>query len=230
MLLCGAEPLDMPDVPSILPSLYFATPPLQMWHTTDKLHITDAIYANQQAGGGLFITYSDVSSLKAQVNIQTHISNEYDIPKACSVSHYIVDNNNEVVGGKGIIHLHNIDQQKDHTFTQSVTVSEPKLWHPEHPHLYTVYTVVYDTRCSLDAYETKIGIRHIKFDGEGFHINGILMKLIGANRHQEYVYVGDALSDSLHRRDAIKLREGGLRSFVQDTIRNLRLSWTPVTN
>ncbi|MDQ0874786.1 beta-galactosidase [Paenibacillus sp. V4I3] len=205
---------DMPDVPPGKPQgeldfCYYGGLYRYVWlHTTDKLHITDAVYANQQAGGGLFITYSNVSSLKAQVNIQTHIRNEYDIPKACSVTHYIVNDNREVVS-RVSPSLHNIDQQKDHTFTQSIMVLEPKLWHLDHPYLYTVYTVVYDSDVVVDSYETKIGIRHIRFDGEGFHINGTLMKLIGANRHQEYVYIGDGLSDSLHRRDAIKLREGG---------------------
>ena len=92
---------DMPDVPPGKPQgeldfCYYGGLYRNVWlHTTDKLHITDAVYANQQAGGGLFITYSDVSSLKAQVNIQTHICNEYDISKACSVTHYIVNDNKE---------------------------------------------------------------------------------------------------------------------------------------
>lgn len=161
-----------------------------------------------EAGGGLFISYPDVSTLQAQVQIKTHILNEYGIAKDCSVTHYIVDADFEVVSN-GSTSLHTIDPNKDHTFIQTVTVPAPKLWHPEHPYLYTVYTVVYNSDAIVDAYETKIGIRHIRFDDEGFHINGNPMKLIGANRHQEYVYVGDALSDSMHRRDAIKLKEGG---------------------
>ncbi|MFC5471194.1 sugar-binding domain-containing protein [Cohnella suwonensis] len=205
---------DMPDVPPGKPQgeldfCYFGGLYRNVWlHTTDKLHITDAIYANRQAGGGLFFTYSEVSTFQAQVTIQTHILNEYGMPKACSVTHYIVDSDEEVVGMDSTS-LRTIDPHKDHTFIQTVTVSEPKLWHPDHPNLYTVYTVVNDGAVTVDAYQTRIGIRHIRFDEEGFHINGSSMKLIGANRHQEYVYVGDALSDSMHRRDAIKLKEGG---------------------
>ncbi|MFD0698088.1 sugar-binding domain-containing protein [Paenibacillus sp. GCM10027628] len=205
---------DMPDVPPGKPQgeldfCYFGGLYRNVWmHTTDKLHITDAIYANQQAGGGIFVTYSDVSSLKAQITIKTHVINEYDIPKVCTVTHYIVNANQEVVSQVSS-RLHSMDPQKDHMCVQTVTVSDPKLWHPEHPYLYTLYTVVNDSGIKVDAYTTKIGIRHIRFDDEGFHINGTLLKLIGANRHQEYVYVGDALPDSLHRRDAVKLKEGG---------------------
>lgn len=205
---------DMPDVPPGKPQgeldfcYYGGLYRNISLHVTDKLHITDAIFANQQAGGGLFITYSDVSTVQAQVHIKTHIINEYEVSKVCSVTQYILNDKHEVVS-KCSSSLHTLGQYKDHTFTQTIMVSHPKLWHPEYPYLYTLFTVVYDDGQIVDSYQTRIGIRNIRFDGEGFHINGTSMKIIGANRHQEYVYVGDALSDSMHRRDAIKLREGG---------------------
>ena len=58
------------------------------------------------------------------------------------------------------------------------------------------------------------GIRSIEFRGkDGFWLNGrpYPNPLIGANRHQDFAVVGNALSNSLHWRDAKKLRDAGLR-------------------
>jgi hypothetical protein len=43
---------------------------------TDKLHITDAVYANTPAGGGVFVTYPSVSAGSATVEVKTNILNE----------------------------------------------------------------------------------------------------------------------------------------------------------
>ncbi|WP_419876509.1 hypothetical protein [Candidatus Pristimantibacillus sp. PTI5] len=83
---------DMPDVPPGKPQgeldfCYFGGLYRNAWlHIADKLHITDAVYANKQAGGGLFISFPAVSEASAQVALNTHIINEYDSPKTCSVS------------------------------------------------------------------------------------------------------------------------------------------------
>ncbi len=41
----------------------------------NRVHITDAQFADVPAGGGIFVTYPEVSSNKARVSIQTHIQN-----------------------------------------------------------------------------------------------------------------------------------------------------------
>ena len=59
----------------------------------------------------------------------------------------------------------------------------------------------------------QVGIRTIAFDpARGFVLNGkpYPRKLIGANRHQDYAVVGNALSNNLHWRDAAKLKAAGM--------------------
>ncbi|MDE5919220.1 MAG: glycoside hydrolase family 2, partial [Duncaniella sp.] len=65
----------------------------------------------------------------------------------------------------------------------------------------------------VDGGATRVGIRSFEFDGEkGFILNGEPFgKLIGANRHQDFAYVGNALPNSQQWRDAKRLRDAGCR-------------------
>ena len=96
-----------------------------------------------------------------------------------------------------------------------MTLSRPRLWSPDTPYLYKLHVYVKDQQGDVvDGYCRRIGIRSIEFRGkEGFWLNGrpYPWPLIGANRHQDFAVVGNALSNSLHWRDARKLRDAGLR-------------------
>ena len=77
---------------------------------------------------------------------------------------------------------------------------------------------------TLDGGITRAGIRKAEFKGkEGFWLNGKPFgQLIGANRHQDFAYVGNALPNSGQWRDAKKLRDAGCRiirvaHYPQDT-------------
>jgi beta-galactosidase len=64
----------------------------------------------------------------------------------------------------------------------------------------------------VDSYQTRIGIRTIEFTkAEGFKINGQILKFRGANREQDYPYIGYAMGNSGQYRDAYKLKEAGFQ-------------------
>jgi beta-galactosidase/beta-glucuronidase len=180
-------------------------------HILDKTHITDAVYANKVAGGGVFVTYPSVSTAQATVQVKTNVFNENGVSKNCFVKTTIVDSANQVIATVTTA-AQAIAANTDYTFTQTLTVVNPKLWHPNHPSLYTVYSAVNDGSAYVEQYKTRIGIRTIKMtkDKKGFWINGEQLELFGANRHQEYLYVGYALPNSLQYRDVKKMREAGL--------------------
>jgi beta-galactosidase len=184
-------------------------------HISDKLHITDAVYADIVAGGGIFVTYPSVSASEAEVQVKTHIKNEYTTTKNCTVKTYIVDANDQVVNTTEMSSSESIAAGADYTFTQSTTVNDPCLWHPDHPYLYTVLTEVYDADSLVDTYQTRIGIRSISFSkAEGFKINGQVLRFRGTNRLQDYPYIGYAMGNIGQRRDAEKLKEAGFE-FVR---------------
>src|SRR5688500_3664343 len=63
-------------------------------------------------------------------------------------------------GGRGPV----VAPGRDETVCQLLTVIDPQLWHPNHPHLYTLRTLVTDARGPVDDHVQHIGIRHIRFD------------------------------------------------------------------
>ena len=116
------------------------------------------------------------------------------------------------------------------TITQRFLVKSPKLWSPETPYLYQVATRIKDGKLSLDGGITRIGIRSFEFRSKdatvatvpegsssgspsgssGFYLNGKRYhQLVGANRHQDFAYVGNALPNSQQWRDAKRLRDAG---------------------
>ena len=177
----------------------------------NPLHITDEILANKPAGGGIFVRYPQVSAAQAVVDVQTDVANEHPAAKRCTVRQELLDASDAVVG--------TATQDGDiapggcRAFNQSFTLANPQLWHPNHPHLYTLRTEIRADNAVIDQRVTRIGIRRIEFKPEGLFINGEKFFASGCNRHQDHPYVGYALPDSAHYRDARKIREEGFTSF-----------------
>ncbi|MGH3435313.1 MAG: glycoside hydrolase family 2 protein [Sciscionella sp.] len=76
------------------------------------------------------------------------------------------------------------------------------LWDIDDPHLYTVRTVLTVDGMVMDQHDVRIGFRDAQFRKDGFFLNGRRRKLFGLNRHQWYPYVGAAMPDRVHRKDA----------------------------
>lgn len=176
-------------------------------HVTDKLYITNPILAGEVAGGGIFVTYPEVSQEKAEIAIQTHIKNEQEAEMTFKLVQQLVDEAGQVV--HQIENEYTVLANQAEHFKQAMTIKQPTLWHPFNPYLYTLKTSLSIKDQEIDTQETTIGIRTFEFTTKGFKINGEMLKVSGANYHQTGVYVGNALPDNMLRRDAKKLREAG---------------------
>ena len=94
---------------------------------------------------------------------------------------------------------------------ETFEVERPAEWTPDAPslHFLRVEALAPDGRVS-DAVNVRFAFREVAFDDRGLVLNGKpWRKVIGANRHQDFAFVGNAMSNLLHYRDAVKLREAG---------------------
>jgi len=178
----------------------------------NPLHITDVMLANKPAGGGIFISYPAVSKDAATVQVQTEVINEAAAARDCVVTQEWRAADGTVVATDQAAGA--LAAGASYTFTQHLQVQQPKLWHPDHPYLYTLHTTIAAAGATTDTLDTRSGIRSLRFDTkEGMFINGERYFSLGCNRHQDHPYVGYALGAANHWRDVKKLRETGFTSI-----------------
>ena len=94
-------------------------------------------------------------------------------------------------------------------------MSNPKLWHPNTPVLYTLATEVQDGSTAVDNLTTRIGIRRIGWSHSGgLTINGARWKALGVNALEETYGLGNAVSDQSIYYDVKRIRDAGL-TFIR---------------
>lgn len=165
---------------------------------------------NNNGSKNVFITMPSVSKEKAAVIIRGNISNTNNKTGKIKVvttvldakGRLVVNNSSDLVFGSAA----------EKTFEQSFFIPQPKLWSPENPYLYKVVTKITDgaTGKVLDEITNPLGLRWYKFDAaKGFFLNDKPLKIIGASRHQDFKGMGNAVPDSLARKDVELLKAMG---------------------
>jgi len=183
-------------------------------HVTNALHVTDAVYANKTASGGVFVTYAaGATTASATVNIRTNVINESTSSKSATVVSRLVDSGGTQVGMA--MASSTIAAGADFDFVQSIVVANPKLWSPNSPSLYTLQTSVQDGASTIDSVSTRVGIRNIGFShAGGMTINGTRYKALGVNLLEETYGLGNAISDQSYYYDVKRIRDAGL-TFIR---------------
>lgn len=180
------------------------------------VHITHPIMANEVAGGGIFVTYPYVSKQEAEIKVKTQVSNKVGTQRHLTIRHTLYEWSKKKGRGKKVALVESplvLAAGTTQHHTQQFTVNNPKLWYPDSPALYVLRTEVMDGRKVTNCEDTRIGIRRIEMTREkGFVINDKPLKLEGSNRHQEYPYVGNAISDQAQYRDMYQIRDNGFNT------------------
>ncbi len=82
-----------------------------------------------------------------------------------------------------------------------------RAWSIEDPYRHTLAVKLERDGVILDAQEVKFGFRTLRWEANGFYLNGEKVFLRGLNRHQCWPYVGYAVPERLQREDARILKE-----------------------
>ena len=179
----------------------------------NDVFITNANYENEVAGGGLFVSFADVSEKSAVVNLKAYIRNNSMKGERVTVSFELKDKQGKLV--KQTKKKISVKKGTASYALSSMLIESPCLWSPEDPYLYDLDIMVHNEQGKvIDGYRQRVGIRSIEFkQNEGLWINGKPYdgKLMGTNRHQDFAVLGNALPNSMQWRDAKKLRDAGLK-------------------
>lgn len=171
--------------------------------------ITDAVSAGKVAGGGVFIHCDNISEKHADVWINTDVRNNGELTRRVSVVTSLADQHGRVL--KRVSRNLTIAAGQSVTIEQKMGLRDPHLWSPDSPYLYKIISEIRQNGECVDGGITRLGIRSFEFKGkEGFWLNGKPYgQLVGANRHQDFAYVGNAVPNSQQWRDAKRLRDAG---------------------
>ena len=147
-----------------------------------KLHVVDPIHI---ATYGTYITTPSVSDANAEVRITSTVNNTTETRQNISVSQRILDDTGQqaaqIVTERAII-----EPNSTLDITQQLTITSPKRWDIDHPHMYTAETTVSVDNRIIDVYTTPFGIRTFRFDKDkGFFLNERHVKIKGANLHED---------------------------------------------
>ncbi|AVR45517.1 glycoside hydrolase family 2 [Christiangramia fulva] len=101
-------------------------------------------------------------------------------------------------------------------FSFNFNIENPVLWSPNSPDLYLLKANLKNKKGEIvDSFISNFGCRWFRADPEkGFFLNGKPIKLIGANRHQDFEDLGNALPNFIHRKDYKMIKDMG-SNFVR---------------
>lgn len=162
------------------------------------------------SGTGVFIRTPHVSTDKGTVEIRADISMGAIDGKPVTMTHTVIGRDRKPVASVSE-KVKAKTGEKVTVAAKSLTIKCPALWSPDDPYLYAVVSELKDAAgVVLDKVENPLGFRWFRFDSDrGFFLNGKPLKLIGTNRHQDYVGYGNALTDDMHRYDMQMIKDLG---------------------
>jgi beta-galactosidase len=150
---------------------------------------------------------------QAAISVRTEIENHGKAPAAVKVTSTILDPAGKEVA-KASSSPAQIGVLSEHGYEQQLTVRQPALWSLEQRNLYKLVTEIDSGGAVTDRYETRFGIRDIKFDAEqGLLWNGKPVKVKGTCNHQDHAGLGVALPDALQYFRVRKLQEMGCNAM-----------------
>jgi beta-galactosidase len=173
----------------------------------DRIHFS----CNEEGSNSLYVSTPKVNRDHAEIQVKGTVTNRENEAKKITIKTIVYDKAKRNINSisQSVI----LEPGKNGSFVQpTISISNPKLWSPESPYLYTVVTEIRDASSNklLDALTNPLGLRWFHFDAaKGFYLNGNPCKLIGTSRHQDYEGMGNAVPDVLARKDVELIKKMG---------------------
>lgn len=179
---------------------------------TDPVHI---------AQWGTFVRTSNVTQAAATVDISVSIENETSASRKIELVTEIFLLDNLFKKGKKITafkkQVVTVDANGKNTASSSVSLDDPRLWGPpplQNPAMYLAISTLQENGKLLDQYETRFGIRDVKFDAsKGLIVNGQPVRIQGVNQHHDLGALGAAFNRRAAERQLELLRELGCNAI-----------------
>ena len=174
-----------------------------IYRDVNIISVPDAHFDLEYYGGpGIMVTPKPTECGGATFEIESWVKNA---DENFTVQYSIFDEDGEEVGYAV--------RPADATKT-TIFVPDANLWDFDEPYLYTVVAELQRRNETYDDIEVNVGVREFKCDPqEGFSINGVPTPLRGVSRHQDVMYLGNALTREEHYDDAYIIKELGANTI-----------------
>ena len=113
---------------------------------------------------GTFVR-SEVAADAAKLSIRTEVNNDGKSAQNARVVSTVLDPSGKAVG-KAATTAASVPSEGEQTYEQTLAVTQPLLWSLEERNLYKLVTEIEVGGAVVDRYETRFGIRTIKFDAD----------------------------------------------------------------
>lgn len=179
------------------------------------LQVTDPVHVKMW---GTYVTTPEITESQATVNIVTTVNNSTKENATITVVQRLLDEKGKVIkiNGKEIASQTSVktDGEASMDIAQDFVIAQPRLWDIDSPYRYTVETILKKGSKTIDSYQTRFGIRTIRFDKDrGFFLNGRHLKLQGMCLHQDAGCLGVAVPDRSYERRLTILKEFGTNAI-----------------
>lgn len=180
---------------------------------------TQAVHVAQW---GTHVTTPEISSTSATVHLEVRVDNDSKTDTGVKVTSaiYELDSGGRRLGAA----VARIDSAEttvasgaSAAVAGSAMIPNPKLWGPpptQRPNLYVAVTQVWQAGSLVDTYETRFGIRSLRFDpNSGLYVNNQHVYLKGVNQHHDLGALGSAFNERAAQRQLESLREMGANAI-----------------
>ena len=176
-------------------------------------HVTlDILNPVHFAKWGTFITTPEVSSESATVKIENKIENNSDSEKSVKIKLTLIDKDGKIL--QTSLSTTSLKPEENKNISQTIQVTNPDLWSPDTPYLYTMKQELLLGDKVVDRKSTTFGIRKIEFSPEkGFLLNNKPLLLKGGCMHGDNGCLGSIGIDRADERRVELMKKNGFNAI-----------------